>query len=58
MRTICQECKETITPGPEEIPSHGLCESCMPDFMRRGGVSEKDIAIFTKEINEEKEKGK
>ena len=56
MKTICQECKTVMIDGPEDDDkiSHGLCEECAPDFMRRGGMSEEEIKASMKELAEGK----
>lgn len=55
MKTVCQECNKILKEGPDEPVSHGLCLDCMPDFMRRGGVSEEEIEKAMKEIKEEED---
>ena len=50
MKTLCCVCLGTITPGPEHPPSHGICEECFPDYLRRAGMSEDDIKQTLKEL--------
>ncbi len=54
MRTVCQEreCGKTIIDGPEDTPSHGICDSCFPGVLRSGGLPEEEIEIAVKEIKE------
>ena len=43
IKTVCMECKSVITDGPDGPLSHGLCEKCVPSFLKRGGVSDEKI---------------
>jgi hypothetical protein len=54
MKTICCECEEVITPGPDDPVSHGLCLKCFPDFLRRGGCSEEEIKKSMEDMEAEK----
>ena len=43
IKTVCMWCETVTTDGPEAPLSHGICIRCIPDFLKRGGVSDEKI---------------
>lgn len=50
IKTVCMWCETMITDGPEAPLSHGICIRCIPDFLKRGGVSDEKIKEHMEEI--------
>lgn len=50
MITLCQECGVVEVVNLKALPglSHGLCIDCMPGYLRRNDVPEKDIEELVK----------